>query len=94
MTRVYLERPTQAHIFNRKMMKLVLMIMAVVAMTGCVVVPYNQRYDVVMYPQYGGAYVWDYNTSSFYFVVNSNRYYMQKGWHPGYGYPPGHYRRY
>lgn len=70
----------------------------VVLLSGCVVAPaYRVQPAVVVqsevvYPQYETAYVWDPVAMSFFFMYSSHRYYMDRGWHPHYGYPRGYYR--
>ena len=73
--------------------------------SGCVVPPTHVKpvivqvpvivpaEPVVEYPQFESAYVWDPATVTFYFTYSSKRYYMEKGWHPVYGYPKGQYKR-
>ena len=68
-------------------------------LSGCVVAPVPRvqpvpvPVEVVEYPQVEAAYIWDPAVVSFYFVYGNRRYYMERGWHPVYGYPRGHYRR-
>lgn len=72
-------------------MKTILSVILVAALSGCVVAPYQP--DVVYYPQVQTAYVWDPVATSFFFVYNGNRHYMQRGWDYRRGVPHGHYRR-
>ncbi len=69
------------------------------SLSGCVVAPARPyaavqvQPEVVYYPQYETAYVWDPVATSFFFVYGGHRHYMDRGWHPRHGYPRGYYRR-
>ncbi len=86
-------------------MKNLLALLIITSLVGCVVTPAYRVQPVVApvpttveiqqvpYPQNESAYIWDPVTVTFFFVYGDHRYYMDRGWHPIYGYPRGHYRR-
>lgn len=76
-----------------------------ILLSGCVVAPAYRVQPVpvyrvqpvpveeqIEYPQYESAYIWDPVILSFFFIVGGHRHYMDRGWHPRYGYPHGYYR--
>ena len=80
------------------MMKNIVNLVLVAALSGCVVVPAHRTVytetEVVYYPDHVGAYVWDAAVLSYFFVHRGHRYYMQRGWKYHNGVPQGHYRHY
>ncbi len=85
-------------------MKTILLSLSLITLlSGCVIAPARHApavqaqvivpVEVVEYPQYESAYIWDPATVSFYFTYSNKRYYMDRGWHPVYGYPRGGYKR-
>ena len=81
-------------------MKSIIVILAIVGLAGCVVAPYRPApvyqptQEVVEYPQYESAYLWDPVATAFFFVFAGHRYYMDRGWgYRSHGAPRGHYHR-
>ena len=79
-------------------MKNLVLVAAVISLTGCVVAPYNSDRDVVVYPavriepSVEVVYMWDPIQYLFYYVDGRNsRHYMPYGWRHPHGHRPRGY---